>query len=249
MKNYVIFGNYGNETIGLIQWVAEQKLQRVVVVSVDTAWAAEGWGLRVKQGESLAKSKGFNVQRLHAKLGFADLVKEQGDFPSTRYQWCANFLKALPFIDWLDIHDPACEAVLIHGNRRALAQGHATLAETIEESEHFGGRKIWHPLYQHTDTQLQELVCASGLSYLPHRSLECDPCVNNSSQDFCRLQSQDIMKTDCLEKELEKEMFAAKSYGDRLGVEQVIQWVEKNPKSDTLAPIDMGCGSPFCCGL
>lgn len=249
MEKYVIFGNYGNETIGLIQWAAEHKLQNVWVVSVDTQWAAAGWQARVEAGEKLATSKGFSVARLQAKLGFAELVKEQGDFPSSQYQWCAGFLKALPLIDWLDSIDPTCETILMLGNRRALAQGQATLTEYNEESEHFGGRKIWHPLYQHTDEQLQALVLTCGLDYLPHRSLECDPCVNNTNQDFLRLQKLDISKTSRLEKAMKKHIFKGDSCCDAEGVEQVINWVEKNPKSDTLAPIDMGCGSPFGCGL
>ena len=41
-------------------------------------------------------------------------------------------------------------------------------------------------------------------------------------------------------------MFAPQSYGDNRGIEQVIHWVKKQPKSDKVAPIeinDMGCGS------
>lgn len=249
MEKYVIFGNYGNETIGLIQWAAKQNLQQVWVVSVNTQWAAVGWPARVEAGEKLAKSKGFRVERLQARLGFAELVKEHGDFPSNQYQWCAGFLKALPFIDWLDALDPSCEAILLLGNRRALAKSQAKLTEYIDESEHFDRRKVWHPLYQHTNDQLHELVIESELAFLQHRSLECDPCVNNCTQDFLHLQNRDVEKTVVLEKSLKKDMFAPESYGDKRGVEQVIQWVEKNPKSDTLALIDMGCGSPFGCGL
>lgn len=249
MSKYVIFGNYGNETIALIQWASEQPFDDVTVVSIDTGWSAKGWESRVEQGETLAKSKGFAVERLYPKLDFAGLIQEQGNFPSTRYQWCANFLKALPYIDWLDTFDPRCEATLIHGNRRALALTAGRLPEFIEESEHFGERKVWYPLYKHSDEDLLQLINETGLEFLPHRSLECDPCVNNNKNDFLRLGQQDKTKTKNLEKNINKHMFANKLSGDSEGIEEVVSWVEKNSQSDKLAPVDMGCGSPFCCGL
>jgi 3'-phosphoadenosine 5'-phosphosulfate sulfotransferase (PAPS reductase)/FAD synthetase len=246
---HIIFGNYGNETIGLIEWAALKELDNVTVISVDTQWASMVWQERVNHGENLAWRKGFKIIRLSAKLGFAQLMQEQNNFPSPKYQWCAGFLKALPLIDWLDINDPQCEAVLLLGNRRGLAKGQATLSEFIEESQHFSERKIWHPLYQHTDQQLRELVERTGLAYLSHRSLECDPCVNNSFADFIRMEKSDASKTAVLEEALNKPMFAPEAFGDSKGIEQVIRWVEKNSKSATLQPVDMGCGSPFACGI
>ncbi len=249
---YIIFGNYGNETIALIQWASRHKLDNVYVVSVDTGWAAQQWEQRVSQSEQLAKQHGFIVERLKSKSNFAQLIEHQQDFPSTKHQWCAGFLKGLVFFDWLDILDPAGKAWILLPKRRAISPILANLPEFIEESEHYGERKVWHPLYDCSDEAMAKLIFCSGVSYLPHRSLECDPCVNNTRADFMRLQSNDIKKTVCLEKTLQKPMFAPLSYGGEPGIEQVITWVKRQKKSAhvvSLAVADMGCGTPFVCGL
>jgi len=47
-------------------------------------------------------------------------------------------------------------------------------------------------------------------------------------------------------------MFAPTGYGNSQGIEQVIQWVKKQNKSATVGTTemsDLGCGSPFACGL
>lgn len=248
---HIIFGNYGNETIALIQWAAKSKLNNVYVVSIDTGWAAEWWKYRVRQSEQLAKQYGFIVERLTSKPSFARLIKQQQDFPSTKYQWCASFLKGLVFFDWLDSVDPAGEALILLGKRRVASSTSANLPEFIEESEHYGERKVWYPLYDCSNETFTELIFRSGLSYLPHRSLECDPCVNNSWADFMRLQSNDIEKTANLEKNLQQSMFAPQNYDGAKDIEQVVDWVKKQKKSANVAPsiAEMGCGTPFACGL
>lgn len=249
MKQNIIFGNYGNETVALVAYAIQQKLSNVVVVSVETGWAANNWQQRIDLAEKYIKDQGLEVYRIKAKQTFASLIEQRADFPSIQYQWCAGFLKALPFLDWLDEHDPRANGVVLLGNRRALAKRNATLPEYIKNSEHFGERKIWHPLYLHSDSEIRNLVAQTGLDYLPHRSLECDPCVNNSAADFLRLEEADVAKTKSLEKNISKHMFSDKIYGNSEGIEKVINWVEKNSESDKLSPLDMGCGSSFGCGL
>lgn len=250
---YIIFGNYGDETIALVQWLMEQKVKEAVyVISVDTGWAARGWEERVAASEALVCSYGFTPVRLSSTISFAQLIEQQLNFPSTKYQWCAGFLKGLVFLDWLDAVDPACEGLILLGKYRAKSFTLSTLPEFIEESEHYGERKVWHPLYAHSQDDLLNLIQRSGLSILKHRSLECDPCVNNTYKDFMRLQQIDVKKTLELEKKIKKQMFMPESYGNSSGIEQVIEWVKKQPKSAKVAPIeinDMGCGSPFACGL
>lgn len=249
MSKHVIFGNFGNETLAMLAWARQAQLENVSIVSVDTGWAAQDWQQRVMAAEQCAREYGFNVIRLKPKLGFAELIKQQNSFPSTQYQWCAGFLKALPLIDWLDEHDPRCEALLMLGNRRALARGQGALPEFIEESEHFAERRIWHPLFAHDDEALKALIQTTGLDWLTHRSLECDPCVNNNCADFLRLSKTDMFKTKQLEQQLQQNFVQPAAYGDQQGIERVVQWLEKNPKSDTLSNFDMSCGSPFACGL
>jgi 3'-phosphoadenosine 5'-phosphosulfate sulfotransferase (PAPS reductase)/FAD synthetase len=252
----VIFGNYGNETIALIQWAAEAGLDELTVVSIDTGWAAGEWPARVHQGEQLAKSLGFKVVRLKPKADFARQTKEHQGFPSPKFQWCSGFLKGLTLVDWLDSCDPGCEATVLLGRRRVMSRAQAKLPEFVSASEHYGERKVWHPLYDYSDAQCHGLVERAGMAVLTHRSLECDPCINNNFADFIRLGALEIERTRGLEQELQQPMFAPESYGDQHGIEQVVHWVKKQKKSVTLARHealngvgDMGCGSPFGCGL
>ena len=249
---HIIFGNYGNETIALMQWAAQHELNNVYVISVNTGWAAQRWKHRVHQGEQLAKRHGFTVERLTSKPDFARLMEQQQNFPSTKHQWCASFLKGLAFFDWLDTADPAGEALILLGKRRLSSSVSINLPEFIEESGHYGERKIWHPLYNCSDEAFAKLIFYSGLSYLPHRSLECEPCVNNTWTDFMRMPPNDVKKTASLEKTLQQVMFMPQSYGGAQGIEQVIDWVRKQKLStDAASPIiaEMGCGTPFVCGL
>ena len=92
----------------LMQWLFEQKTKEAVyVVSVDTGWAARNWQRQVASGEALARAQQFTPVRLRSTLDFAHLIEQQQNFPSTKYQWCAGFLKGLVFLDWLDSVDQA----------------------------------------------------------------------------------------------------------------------------------------------
>jgi 3'-phosphoadenosine 5'-phosphosulfate sulfotransferase (PAPS reductase)/FAD synthetase len=245
----IIFGNYGNETLGVIQWAVERKLTDVTVISIDTGWAGKGWLEHVETAEAFAKGQGFNVVRLASKLSFADLIADRGEFPSTKFQWCAGFLKGLTLLDWLDEHDPSCEALLILGNRRALSRKSINLTEFIEESEHFDERKVWHPLYDCTDEALMSLVEKAGFVPLTHRSLECDPCVNNIDKDFKRIAAEDVEKTQQLEDKVGKPMFLKAIQGDDASFTAVVKWFDEKPTGISTNPIEMGCGAPFACGL
>lgn len=251
---YVIFGNYGNETIALMQWCYERQLAPITVVNIETGWAAHDWQHRITQAQHYAQQCGFEVVSLPAKKNFEQLMQEQKGFPTTKFQWCAGFLKGLAFLDWLDKVDPGAEATILIAQRRALSRTQAKLPEFVAESGHYGERKVWYPLFAATNEIRNELLMRAGFALLPHRSLECDPCVNNNHADFIRLQNPDLEKTAVLEDKLVKFMFAPESYGNSQGIAQVVAWCKKNAKvpSDEVnrsEQFDMGCGAPFGCGL
>jgi hypothetical protein len=249
---YIIFGNYGNETIALMQWVYQRQLAPVTVVNIDTGWAGAGWPTRVTQAQEYAQQCSFAVTMLTAKKDFRQLMQQQKNFPTTKFQWCAGFLKGLAFLDWLDKVDPGAEATILVGQRRALSRAQQNMPEFVEQSEHYGDRKVWYPLFDTSTEMRNELIQRAGFPILEHRSLECDPCVNNTHVDFTRLPSVDIDKTAALEHTLQKFMFAPQSYGDSQGIKQVIAWIKKTDKvaeSKGGEQFDMGCGAPFGCGL
>ena len=239
----IIFGNFGNQTIALIQYAHEQAFNDVYVISVDTGWAAETWQSRVEQGEALARQYGFKVVRLSSKASFADLVRDRQQFPSKKFQWCAGFLKGLPLLDWLDQHDSACEATIILGKRRADSRANAKLTEFIDESEHYGERRVWHPLYKYDDSEFAALIERAGFEVLEHRSLECDPCIHNTSSDFRRMSDSDIKRLRNLEVEVHKLMFREPIDG-MVGNAHYYASEDENKEEQFY----MGCGSPFACG-
>ena len=249
---YIIFGNYGNETIALMQWAHERQLAPVTVVNMETGWAAASWPARVEQSQTYGKQCGFAVVTLSAKKHFGLLMEQQKNFPTTKFQWCAGFLKGPAFLDWLDKVDSGAGATILIAQRRALSRAQQNMPEFVEQSEHYGDRKVWYPLFDTSTETRNELIQRAGFSILEHRSLECDPCVNNTHTDFTRLESPDIEKTAALEHALQKFMFAPQSYGDSQGIAQVVAWIKK---TDTVTEskggeqFDMGCGAPFGCGL
>ena len=58
---YVIIGNFGNDSIALIEWVRQQQLSNLFVVSVDTGWAAHEWADRVNQAEVYLEKKHLRI--------------------------------------------------------------------------------------------------------------------------------------------------------------------------------------------
>jgi len=212
-----------------MSWACQQSLRLCTVVHVDTGWAAEGWDARVTRCEAWAVSHNMAVKTLSPPQDFAAQVRDRRQFPSRKFQWCAGFLKGLPMLTWLDEVDPGCEATILLGSRRADSRARYDLPERIDNSEHFGGRSVWYPLYDSDDTQRDALVKATGLDILSHRSLECAPCIHASYQEMALLSDKDRARLTQLEADIHSQMM-----------------VDYNESS--LESLDMGCGAPYACG-
>jgi hypothetical protein len=234
----IIFGNYGNNTIALIQWAHEQNIQHVHVLNVTTGWAAIRWQLQVEQGKQLATSYGFTVVTLTPKYNFPELVRDRGGFPSQKFQWCAGFLKGLPFIEWADLNDPLGEAIILLGSRRADSQLRKSLPDFIEHSEHYGYRTVHYPLVDFTDEARNTLILRAGFKILNHRSLECDPCIHADINSLSNMEHQSLERLSNLENEMNQNMFA----------QPITHFQKRNQESENLCILDMGCGSHFACG-
>jgi 3'-phosphoadenosine 5'-phosphosulfate sulfotransferase (PAPS reductase)/FAD synthetase len=225
---HIIFGNYGNNTIALLQWCCLQGLVDVHVININTGWSEKNWGQRVLCAQKLAKKYNFIPITLKPQADFSSLVIDRQQFPSTKFQWCAGFLKGLPLLAWADEVDPGCEAIILMGSRRQDSRLRADLPEFIEQSEHFGGRKVWYPLFDHSDQQRNELITAAGFEVLEHRSLECNPCIH----DFSLLTDYSAQRCTQLEKLLKQSMLDGSKHLNLSGLEI----------------FDMGCGSIYGCG-
>ena len=243
----VISASYGNDSIALMQWAYERGLLDVHVVYCDTGWASPEWPLRVVEGERLAKRLGFTAHRT-ISIGMEELVRIKKGFPGNAQQFCTGHLKGLPFLEWIDVADPECKAVVLIGKRREESEKRKNTREIIGEgSEYHGGRKVWHPLYAHSHEDRNELLVRAGFAPLPHRSRECNPCVNANRDDFQSLTPGEIERVNNLEVQIGKPMFRPKRFG-AMGIHGVIQWATYGRDRGDIDAETGQCESLFGCG-
>jgi hypothetical protein len=243
--DHIISASYGNDSIALIQWARERRLKNVVVAYCDTGWAAPGWDQRVDEGEALAKRYLFDTVRIRS-MGMEDLVRHKQAFPGNAQQFCTAHLKGVPFLRWVDAVDPLCEAAILIGKRRAESRKRANTPEFVESSEYHGGRRVWHPLFQHTDDERNALLSRAGFVELPHRSQECSPCVNANRSDFRLLTPEQVARVRQLEQEIGKTMFRPQRFKAK-GIDEVMRWAWSERGKFVPEDEDEGCGSPFGC--
>jgi len=245
---YCISSSYGNDSVALIQLAHEQGLKDVTITYSDTGWGSVEWPDRVNKCEEWAHSFGFRTHRVVANMQFEELMQFKKGFPSQRYQWCSALLKIIPFLSWLDEADPNLKTTILIGLRRAESKERANTPEVIEKSERHGDRKVWFPLATYTDEQRNELLNRAGFSVLPHRSMECAPCINANRNDLRGLSEKDIARVENLENKVGKNMFRTKRHGGANGIREVIQWANSergkyNKQQNTLFNCDSGmCG-------
>lgn len=243
----VISSSAGNDSVAMIQWAIENNVKNLHVVFSDTGWLAPGWIQRVERIHAWADSHGIQTHIIKS-IGMEELVRIKKGFPGNAQQFCTAHLKGIPFLEWIDEADPECKAVVMVGKRRAESQDRADTPEFVHGSEYHGGRKLWHPLYLHTDEQRNELLHRAGFDPLPHRSLECNPCVNANRADFLRLTPGEIERVNDLEVEIGKPMFRPKRFG-ALGIYGVIAWAKDGRERGDIDEENAQCAGLFGCGL
>ena len=215
----VISSSYGNDSIALIQWARENNLTDVTVVFVDTGWSSPRWLDRVAKAESWVSSLGFKTANVRPKVQFEELMRLKQGFPNQRFQWCSGMLKGIPFLNWMDVYDPECVGTVLIGKRREESIERADTPEFIERSEFHGDRRVWHPLYLHTEAMRNDLILRAGFEVLPHRSKGCSPCINANKADIRELSQFEIERVKSLEADTGQTMFRSKKHGGAKGIE------------------------------
>ncbi len=232
--NYYAVVNFADESVALMQWLIEQNLQaKTKLLLVDTGFAADSWQTRVERACQYAATHNLSVVKLISRQDFSTLVKERGEFPSKKFQWCAGLLKGTALNDYLDEQDPFCESVLLFAKRQENSRVNQLLSDTIEESEHYNERTIHFPLWECSTLMRNELVAKTTLPLVNHRSLECQPCIHASKAELLSLDPKDTTRLRALEASIGKDMFSQKSISDQ---------------STSNERFEMGCGSYFGCG-
>lgn len=237
--------SYGNDSIAMLQWAKETGQQDVWAVYCDTGWASPSWPQRVERGEALAKSYGFQTVRTKG-IGMPDLVRMKKGWPGNGQQFCTLHLKGIPFLEWIEAADPERNAIVAVGKRRVESKERANTPEFIYGSEYHAGRTIWHPLYLHTNEQRNGLLYRAGFEPLPHRSRECNPCVNANRKTFLGLTPGEIERVSDLEAEIGKPMYRPKRFGV-IGIHGVVVWAKHGPRRADIEDEEEGCSSLFGC--
>ena len=250
---YVLFASYGNDSMALIQWAIENKLKDVTVLYSDTGWAAKWWLDMVEEGEEYAREHGFKTVRTES-IGLLELVKQRKGWPRQGLQFCTTELKIEPARQWLNEHDPDKEATCLVGVRRCESANRSDFPEFVEESDKHGGREVWAPLVRHTDEKRDELLARAGFGVLPHRSMECYPCINSNRTDLRELAKDParIELIDITEQEMGftsngklRTMFRPYRHMKAVGIKEVIKWAESD-RGKYEAPLI--CESQGWCG-
>jgi len=231
---FVIFCSYGNDSVAMIQWAHEQALENVHVVYTDTGWAAKFWEARVDRLEAWVRSIGFHAHRT-SSMGFRQLAFDKKGFPTQRYQWCSYKLKIEPGERWLAENDPERRAVCLVGVRRDEGQDRAEFPRFMLKSGSHGDRVMVAPMADWNQETRDVFIRRAGVEPLPHRSMECSPCINSNKRDLSTLTEDDIVKAEALENEVNEEfgltrngkmrtLFRPHRHMGAKGVREVVRW-------------------------
>lgn len=252
---HIISASYGNDSIALIQWAHEQRLEHCYVLFMDTGWAASWWAGRVDNCEKWVRSLGFKPART-SSIGMEALVKEKMSWPRQGIQFCTTHLKIKPAEAWLDLHDPFGLAICLTGVRREESANRKNFKEYVSESPGHGGRAAWAPLVRHTEAERDALLAKAGFDPLPHRSMECSPCINSNRADLRRVadEPETIAKIARIEAQMghtkagkPRTMFRPYRYMGATGIHEIIRWAESEPGEFDLADgTGSGCDSGYC---
>lgn len=191
--------------------------------------------------------------------GMLSLVKRKCGWPGAggQGQFCTAELKVIPALKWLDANDPTKEATAMTGVRRSESQHRSDAPEHVVTSVRHGGRELWQPLVRHTDEMRDSLILRAGFEVLPHRSLECYPCINANIDDLRLLTEDRIRLIDITEKDLgftgkgkPRVMFRTSRRKGAVGIRAVVQWAKAPRRRDQMQmfPSNPQCDSGYCGG-
>lgn len=261
MDTYVISSSFGNDSVALIQYFHENiKAEKVYVVFCDTGWAAPWWQQRVEQGMELARKYGFEPVYIKSE-GMEQLVRRKKGFPAggTGMAFCTAELKVKPFLTWLDSIDTKGEFICVTGVRREESRNRRTAPMHVEESERHGGRELYQPLVCVQEQERNKLVEKAGFKVLPHRSMECSPCVHANISDLRLLDDARISEIEKLEQDMgftskgnPRVMFRPKRHKGAVGIRAVVEWAKIPRKRDQIELEELilnstsGCNSGYC---
>lgn len=247
--DFVLFTSWGNDSIAAAQLMHEYGLprqRRCVALFSDTGWAEPKWLDRVSEAEAWAQSLGFETHRT-TSIGFPDLARKRKTFPRGLMQFCTGELKIEPAKRWLEHNDPRGVATAVNGVRRAESLRRSTTPVFTPISDSHGGRALWSPLAEFSDEDRNALIARTPFELLPHRSMECSPCIFSSRADLRNVSEERAQEIEALESEIGRVMFRPKAYAGAEGIREVLRWAHSDRgKYKPGVEEEPDCDSGFC---
>lgn len=266
-REYVIKASYGNDSIALIQWMADHGHTNAFVLYNDTGWArgdarvragvdfdrtlpaSGGWLERVAEGEAFARSLGMEPVRT-ASMGFVAAARLKQAFPSGGMQFCTTLLKIKPTLEWLEHVDTDGDLDVAVGVRREESDARADFPEVVVRSLADGYRDLWAPMVRVLVPERNDLLRRAGFEVLPHRSDECFPCVRAARQDLRRIAEDEERKA--VIRWLEAFLSEGKAKKRRMfrrqgGIDETLRWAQSAPRSYVEGQEFLfGCDAGWC---
>jgi 3'-phosphoadenosine 5'-phosphosulfate sulfotransferase (PAPS reductase)/FAD synthetase len=247
--DFVLFTSWGNDSIAAAQLLHEYDLprrRRCVALFSDTGWAEPAWIDRVNAAEQWAQSIGFQTHRT-TSVGFADLARKRKTFPRGMMQFCTGELKIEPAKRWVEQHDPERIAVAVNGVRRAESLRRSQTPVFVPISDSHGGRGLWSPLAEFKDDDRNALIARTPFELLPHRSMECSPCIFSSRADLRNVSDARAAEIEQLERDVGRVMFRPKAYAGAEGIREVLRWAHSDRgKFQPQVEDEPDCDGGFC---
>lgn len=247
-QQFYLSSSCGNDSVAMLhKAIHRDKIPNITVVYCHTGWASDDWHERIARVRLYAELNGAKFVELNKDgLTFEQLIESKKGFPMPGKTWCSLHLKAIPFLMWADEVDPECKAIVMIGKRRDESVARRETPEYIVESENHGGRMVWHSLAYVTEAERDKLIVDAGFEVLPHRSKECDPCVNANRTDMRSLRPLAISKVIRLEGKIGQNMFRPYHHMGAVGFEEVMRWANSAPGKFEKELPGAGCTEGYC---
>lgn len=257
----IVFVSCGNDSVALLQWCVERGLPDVHAVYSNTGWAHPDWPARVDAVRQYAQAHGMSFHEIKSE-GMTALVKRKKAWPRQGIQFCTQELKIKPAIKWMDERDPDKDSTCLIGVRREESANRAQFPEHVEGSDRHGGRDVWAPLVRMKEDERNALILRAGFDVLPHRSMECNPCINANRADLRKVPEAKLIYIENLETDMghtkegkPRTMFRPYRHQGATGIREVIKWADAergkykkdDPQLDLLS-VNGDCAGGWCGG-
>ncbi|API87391.1 hypothetical protein [Francisella uliginis] len=235
----IVIANYSIHSLGLICWAKQNLADNFCVLSVDTGFASDNWNKYLNKVFSWLKEENIKYFHLKSENTFQELVLARKQFPSQQFSWCAGFLKGITLLNKIDELDPNGEANILLSHRKDLSKV-SQLLKNLDEEEKYDYRALIYPLLDKRYNEILKLT--KRLPFKPvNHSLECQPCIHMTQNEFIEISKQDIKKVTELENKTNSFMFNNHQFNN-LKDDFFIQ-------NNILEELSKACSWEYSCGL